>query len=38
LLKSVREFPLPIIKLDNEDAPDEPIAIEAVPHRGIVRE
>jgi hypothetical protein len=38
LLKSVRDFPLPIIKLDNEDAPDDPIAIEAVPHRGIVRE
>jgi hypothetical protein len=29
LLKSVREFPLPKIKLDNEDAPDDPIAIEA---------
>jgi hypothetical protein len=38
LLKSVRDFPLPKINLDNEDAPDDPIAIEAVPHRGIVRE
>jgi hypothetical protein len=36
LLKSVREFPLPKIKLDNEDAPDDPNAIEAAQLPSIV--
>jgi hypothetical protein len=37
LLKSVREFPLPKSRIDNEDAPDDPIAIDTVQLPGIAR-